>query len=337
VLLALRIWWRLPSRAFVALAALLIVADLFKAGMGYNPAIPIDHATQPTTPAIKFLQSERPARFAGLVPRAPAALVLPLPPNVSMRYGLYDSRGYAQPTEERYFLTWKRAISPTSDCYYFFCTVLADTTPRALRALGLLGVTDLLQNRRDEPLPDLRTAYEGPDARIYRNPYAVPRAFLVDRQVVVPDGDTALADLTTSDFPARRVAVTEDRIDGIATGTAAGPSPGSARISTLDRERVVVDTDATRRSLLVLADSWFPGWKATVDGREAPIHRVDYVIRGVSVPAGRHRVEFSYKPLSVRAGFAVSGLALLVVGAAAVIGWRRRSQPGRRAQRLPAL
>ena len=324
-LVAVRAWRRVPGGAFVALAALLIVADLFKAGMGYNPAIPIDHATQPTTPAIKFLQRERPARFAGLVPRATAALVLPLPPNVSMRYRLYDSRGYAQPIEERYFLTWKRAISPNRDCYYFFCTLLADSTPRALRALGVLGVTDLLQNRRDDPLPGLATSYDGPDARIYRNPYAVPRAFLVDRQVVVRDGDAALARVTSDGFPAREVAVTEERLPGLATGIASATTPGSAQITQNDRERVAVDVDSARPALLVLTDSWFPGWKAKVDGREVPIHRVDYVVRGVSVPAGAHRVEFSYEPASVRAGFAVSGLALIAVVAAALLGWRRRS------------
>jgi hypothetical protein len=329
VLVALRLRGLLPATAFVALAALLVAADLFKAGMGYNPAIPIEAATQPTTPAIRFLQSERPARFAGLVPRAPAALVLPLPTNVSMRYRLLDSRGYAQPTEERYFNVWKRLISPQRDCYYFFCTVLADTTPAALRGLGVLGVEHLLQNRRDDPLPDLQTSYDGSDARIYRNPYALPRAFLVDRQVVARDGDAALALLTSEGFPTRTVAVTEERLPGLATGTGGGASAGSARLAEDERERVVVETDAERPALLVLTDTWYPGWKAEVDGEEVPIERVDYVLRGVSVPAGRHRVEFTYRPASVRAGFAVSGAALLTIAAAALLGWRRRRAAAR--------
>jgi hypothetical protein len=308
--------------------------------MGYNPAIPVSQATQPATPAIRFLQDERPARFAGLEPKAPASLALPLPPNVAMRYGLYDGRGYAQPTEERYYETWRRVISPNEDCYYFICTVLADTSPRALRALGVLGVTHLLQNRRDPPLRGLPTAYAGSDARIYRNPDALPRAFLVDRQVVARDADAALSIVTSPSFPARSVAVTEQRIAGLQTGSGGGASPGRARITANERERVVVETDASRAALLILGDSWFPGWKATVDGEPAPIHRVDYVIRGVSVPAGSHRVEFRYEPASVRAGFAVSGLALLTIGAAAAVGLggRRRGRPprGPRGRRRPA-
>jgi hypothetical protein len=330
-LVALRLRGLLPATAFVALAALLVAVDLFKAGMGYNPAIPIEAATQPSTPAIRFLQDERPARFAGLVPRAPASLVLPLPTNVSMRYRLLDSRGYAQPTDKRYYNVWKRLISPQRDCYYFFCTVLADTTPAALRALGVLGVSNLLQNRRDDPVPGLRPSYDGPDARIYRNPYALPRAFLVDRQVVARDGDAALALVTSEGFPARTVAVTEEPLAGLATGMDGGSSAGTAQLLEDERERVVVETESQRPALLVLTDTWFPGWKVTVDGEEVPIHRVNYVVRGVRVPAGTHRVEFAYEPASVRAGFAVSGLAMLTIAAAALLGWRRRRAPAHRA------
>jgi uncharacterized membrane protein YfhO len=74
----------------------------------------------------------------------------------------------------------------------------------------------------------------------------------------------------------------------------------------------------------VLTDSWFPGWKATVDGKNAPIHRVDYLIRGVSVPAGAHTVEFRYQPLSWRIGWIVSLAALLAIVAATAIGVRGR-------------
>ena len=54
---------------------------------------------------------------------------------------------------------------------------------------------------------------------------------------------------------------------------------------------MVVEASAGRPSLLVLTDSWAPGWKAKVDGRDADVQRVDYLIRGVAVPAGRHTVE----------------------------------------------
>ena len=216
---------RLGPTAFVALASLLVVLDLFKAGMGYNPAIPENHAEQPATPAIRFLQARRPARFAALEVKTPISLAYPLPPNVAMRYRLYDVRGYVIPTEERYFELWRRARAPSPDCYYLFCTQAAPARPRAFRALGLLGVSYLLQHPHDPLLPGRPPAYAGPDARLYLNPDRLPRAFLVGRQEVVGGGDEALARVTSAGFPARALAVTERPIQGIAQGQGRG-SPG---------------------------------------------------------------------------------------------------------------
>ena len=327
-LLALRLRGRLGASAFVVAAVLLVVLDLFKAGMGYNPAIPESHAVQPDTPAIRYLAEQRPARFAGLHPEAPITLAVPISPNVAMRYGLYDARGYDFPFEERYAELWRRVIAKSPDCNYAFCPESAGRSPRALQALGLLGVSHLLQNRRDPPLRGFEVAYDGPDARIYRNPSELPRTFLVDHQVVAPSADAARDTVTAAGFPAREVAVTERRIDGLPEGERAARSPGDARIVEYGDERVVIEADAERRGLLVLTDSWFPGWKAEVDGTEVPIERVDYLIRGVPVPAGRHTVEFSYAPASWRAGWIVSALALIAILAAAAIGWRRRPRDG---------
>jgi uncharacterized membrane protein YfhO len=77
--------------------------------------------------------------------------------------------------------------------------------------------------------------------------------------------------------------------------------------------------------MLVLSDIHFPGWKATVDGREVPIERVDYLLRGVKLPAGAHDVEFAYEPASFRIGWIVSLLTLAGLGVAVALAlWRRR-------------
>jgi hypothetical protein len=163
--------------------------------------------------------------------------------------------------------------------------------------------------------------YDGADARIYRNPRALPRAFLVDRQRVVAGADAARDTATAPDFPARTTAVVERPIGGITTGRG---SPGDARIAQYEAEHVQVDTNASRPALLVLTDNWYPGWKATVDGKSATVERVDYLIRGVRVPAGTHTVEFRFEPGSWRAAWIVSLLGLLTIVASAWIGWRRR-------------
>ena len=76
--------------------------------------------------------------------------------------------------------------------------------------------------------------------------------------------------------------------------------------------------------MLVLTDTHFPGWHAEVDGEPAEVHRVDYLLRGVALPAGRHRVEFTYRPASWRAGWIVSLVTAIALLAALAYGRRRK-------------
>jgi uncharacterized membrane protein YfhO len=64
---------------------------------------------------------------------------------------------------------------------------------------------------------------------------------------------------------------------------------------------------------LVLCDLFYPGWRASVDGVAAQIIPANYLFRGVKIPAGRHRVSFSYRPPSFYVGVALAFLALIVV------------------------
>jgi uncharacterized membrane protein YfhO len=92
---------------------------------------------------------------------------------------------------------------------------------------------------------------------------------------------------------------------------------------------VTIEAHAARASELVLSDTYYPGWQVTVNGRPAPIDRVDYMFRGVPVPAGTDRVVFTYNPSSFRIGWMVSLGATVVVVAAVIVGLveRRRVRP----------
>jgi Bacterial membrane protein YfhO len=329
VLIALRVR---PSRPlavapFVALAFLLLTVDLFRANMGFNTAIPTRLAEAPATGAIRYLRSQRPNRFVGLNQRFG---LQPVPPDTAMIYGLYDARGYDYPAEKRYDRLWRRNVAPGVPDFTQ-PIVLATGTPAAIRALNLLSVSDFIQDAGDKPLrgSSLRLAYRGSDARVYRNPDALPRVFLVGGQQTVGSADAALAAATAPGFDGRRGAVTEREVPGLPQASAATPSAaGSARLVSYADQRVVAEADTTSRSMLVLTDLKYPGWKATVDGHPATTERVDYLLRGVMVPPGRHRVEFTYEPASFRAGWIISLLALLAVVAALVVGLRSRRRAG---------
>ena len=207
-------------------------------------------------------------------------------------------------------------------------------TPRALRTLRLLGVTDLMQDSAADPLrvAGLRVAYDGPDARVYRISGALPRAFVAPAQGVVGDDRAALRAVTSPGFDATSVVVTEKRVAGLPErspqGAGAGAARGgAARIVSYEPERVVVRASSAGPGMLVLGDNHYPGWKATVNGRSADIERVDYLLRGVRVRPGTSTVEFRYQPLSWRIGWILSLLALIGLVAAGVVGRRRRAAP----------
>lgn len=292
------LWWR--PKPFAVLACALVAADLLRVGMGQNPSIPVDHAEQPVTPAIERLQAERPARFAGL---QPGIGLEPLPPDLAMRYGLYDARGYDYPVERRYDTLWRRAIAPPEGDFTV-PTMRIRPDDDALRALGLLGVTQIIQPPGEPRVPGWETSYDGPDARLYANPHALPRTWVVGATQLVPDEDAALAAILDPGFDARRTAVVERPIDGLA-------GAGEAEIVRYEPDRVELSARADGRALVVLSDVHMPGWHATVDGREAPVERVDYLLRGVAVEAGEHRIVLEYRPASWRIGWIVSLVAAL--------------------------
>ena len=332
-LIAARLWGtrRLGVTPFVALTVTLLAADLFRANMGFNPAIKQKTAVPPTTGAIRYLQSQRPNRFIGV---STIQFSQPLPDDLAMRFGLYDARGYDFPVEKRFDDLWRASVAPgVGD--FTQPEEFASATPAALRALSLLSVSDLLVGPLQAiatPLhgPGLHVAYKGKDGVVYSNSNALPRVFVVDRQRTVAQDKTALAAVTAPGFDGRGVAVTDHPLTGIrqSAGTAPPPAGASARLASYGAEKVVIDATATDRSLLVLTDSFYPGWKATVDGKAASIERVDYVLRGVSIGPGHHTIVMRYQPASWRIGWILSLVALLaLLGALASvwIGTRRRA------------
>jgi hypothetical protein len=146
---------------------------------------------------------------------------------------------------------------------------------------------------------------------------------VVDSQRVVPDEEGQLEAVLDPAFDGRSTVVTGEQLPGLVDGPGSGPA-GSAEIVSYEPERVVVDATARRPGELVLTDLHYPGWKVTLDGEPADLHRVNYLLRGTTLPAGRHRVEFSYEPTSYRIGWIVSLLALAGLVATIAVGVRRR-------------
>ncbi|NLT59836.1 MAG: YfhO family protein, partial [Candidatus Hydrogenedentes bacterium] len=97
---------------------------------------------------------------------------------------------------------------------------------------------------------------------------------------------------------------------------------GTAEVVSRGFTEVVVRVEAERPALLVLADAYYPGWTATVNGVPAEIVPVYSVFRGVAVPAGHAEIRFTYFPAVFRAGLACSALFLAAGSVAGLISLR---------------
>jgi hypothetical protein len=168
--------------------------------------------------------------------------------------------------------------------------------------------------------PRIEHLGSAPPAEVYRLPNALPRARIMTRARVVTTTQEAF-DLTVAGKldPRQEVIFQNEQQAPVAQAVNAFPegASGTARIEVDKATEVQIAASAPQGGLLLLSDTFYPGWEATVDGQEAKIHRVNFAHRGVMLTPGDHKVEFRFRSESFRWGFALSclGVAILVVGA----------------------
>ncbi len=75
---------------------------------------------------------------------------------------------------------------------------------------------------------------------------------------------------------------------------------------------------------LLVRDSWYPGWKASVDGQSVFVYRANYLFKAIRVGPGRHTVSFNYRPLSFSIGGVISLIGWLIGGLSVLLGKLRK-------------
>jgi hypothetical protein len=158
--------------------------------------------------------------------------------------------------------------------------------------------------------------------KVYRDAGAFPRVRTVHAVRTLPRE----ADLAP--------AVADPASDLRSTVLLTGPAPSLQSCAGADRlaiqestpNQISLDVQMACTGMVIVSDSWFPGWKAEVDGQSAEIHRAYGLIRGVVVAGGSHRLRMSYRPVILYAG---AGLAVAGFMICAGLQWaaRRREYP----------
>lgn len=243
-------------------------------------------------------------------------------PNGSVLYGLDDPRSYNAVNLRRLVDTWP-AWCERPDHWF------PRTWDLSRPFLDLLNVRYALE---PETLP-LASGWQSVEVvrgtRLIRNEEALPRAFLPRRVRRVTDEEAALESLLEQRGFWRRGWI-EPVDDSVAAEMGQGfERNGRGQVLSASRQGTgyAVEVEMETAGWLVVTEPHFRGWRARASGRDLPVAYANHAFLGVLVPAGRHRIELSYAPLSFEVGLGLSLVSLVVLFGFALTGRWRGAQP----------
>lgn len=166
-----------------------------------------------------------------------------------------------------------------------------------------------------------------PDQAPIRNPYAFGNAWFVDKVDIVENADAEIEALNT--INPLQTAVVDKRFAKELEGfTPHKDSTASIVLEKYRPSRLTYKAKADSEQLAVFSEIYYqPGWKAFVDGKEVPHFRVDWILRGMLIPAGEHTIVFEFYPdtyvlaanISAYSSFLILLLLIVAVGWS---GWK---------------
>jgi hypothetical protein len=177
-------------------------------------------------------------------------------------------------------------------------------SPRVQDVMGVhyyLGLTP--------PRADLHEVFQGRSGvKVFENEKSFPPVWSVHRASNVPDSKQAGAMLADPQFDARQQVF----LIGENPPQLSSCAEDDVWMPRHEPNYLVIKASMSCRGMVILTDTWFPGWRATVDGRAAPIEKAYGAFRGVVVDGGDHTIEMRYRPSSVFIGAALTALAALI-------------------------
>ena len=252
-------------------------------------------------------------------------------PSINLLFQLYDIWGIDVIRVER-----------VDDLYKAFTNTPSISATHLIDLYGVKYITSVTPLKEKNKFELIYARLEGLEGKredllkentikLYRNRSPLPRAWLV-KDYKVMDSGAMLSRMTGRDFrPGREVLLEEDPkwinpptpaftkggLGGLNVGEPSVPAcgrqglPQKVEFISESNNRLALQVGVAEDSLLVLSDTYYPGWKAFVDGEKTKIYRADYTFRAISLNAGAHRVEFVYDPISFKLGVGATILGIL--------------------------
>jgi hypothetical protein len=164
-------------------------------------------------------------------------------------------------------------------------------------ALNMLNTRYIIANPQGAPL---------------ENPSRLGNAWLVKETKVVPDADSEIQALANFD-PSQTAILREDQAAKLGS-LAQGAGNGQVSLTSYDPEELSYQYQSNTENLVVFSEVWYPeNWEVTIDGQAAELLRVNYTLRGVKVPAGKHEIKMSYRDSASGTANTIAMIASLLV------------------------
>lgn len=300
---------------FIVCLVLLTIADLFYFFQKFNPFVPTSLVFPPTS-VITYLQKyEGINRFWGFGAAS-------LEPNVGIQYKLYDTGGY-----DPLYPKWYGEFLQSSNDGRIHTTFTNKTRSDAVIAsnfgaeefaksmyrkkvldfLGVKYIIDRVENGTTQetfPPEQYMLTFTDGGWKIYENKHVLPRVFIAYKTTAYANEKDFENKFFSNNFNPRTTLLLKKSLPTMQEGE------GNVTVKEYSLNKIVLSSKSTTKGILFLSDTYFPGWKAYVDGKENEILKADYAFRAVSVPEGEHTVVFAYQPFSFYLGITLTIISL---------------------------
>jgi len=203
------------------------------------------------------------------------------------------------------------------------------TAPAIADAMG--DMTKLNGDSLFPVLNMLNTRYfilplQGGQTAPIKNPYGYGNGWFVDKVKYVDNANSELDAIGKTML--RHEAVADKKFEQTLGQSKQQTGEATVTLTSYKPNHLTYDVKSSTGGIVVFSEVYYPGWTATIDGNPAEVGRVDYVLRGIQMPAGSHKVEMMFYPKSVDNTETVAYIAYLLLFATIAAGvffeWKKR-------------
>lgn len=304
----------LKSNSFVFVILLCILCELlFNRMYNFKTTLKVDVAFS-TPEFVEFIQSDRDHDYDRIF-----GVGNILMGNQASHYQIHDIRGLSATLDNRYYTFMKDLILGKQLDLHPFVTTSSNFHKEGRPLLNLLGVKYIIfDDCKPHSLDAAILVHQEMCLEIHKNKIAFDRAFVVHDYLEVDSDEAVLREMGNVDLS--KTAVFNKENYAAPNKTDNGAKFSVNEIVTIDSYKtneVNVSVNMKSSGILILSDLFYPGWRVYVDKIDKEIINVNYLLRGVFLDVGQHKVRFSYEPATLKNGLLLSlfflGLTFLLV------------------------